>query len=293
MNKKLISVIILVSVTVSFLIPFLGKEKKSENIVTETEESTNDETVLGLYSGVIERNVMTLQNVYSKESQKQDWYCGYTTDRVNIRTEPSLTSEVLDITDFNEEIYFKQYNEDWLEIAYITYDNTPNDINAYITQAYISSKYITDTPCPSVDFNIPENNGFKSYMSYKSITDKSSRQYDLQSNYAYTGDYGIRMINNRYCIAIGTAFNAEIGDYVDLVLKNGETIQAIVADIKANEHTDHNNIATISNGCVSEFIVDAEVLASNIAKQGDVSVAKEEWNSEVVTIRIYDKNVFD
>lgn len=292
MNKRLISVIILATVAASFLIPFFGVRKETESIIIDSEEIISDEIEFDLYAGITDMNATSSQTK-NKKKIKQDWYCGYTTERVNIRTEPFLNSEVLDITDFNEEIYFKQYNEDWLEIAYITYDSVPNDINAYITQAYISSKYITDIPCPNIEFDIPENNGFKSYMSYKSITDKSSRQYDLQKNYAYTGNYGIRMINNRYCIAIGTAFNAEIGDYVDLELKNGETIQAIVSDIKANEHTDHNNIATISNGCVSEFIVDAKVLASNIARQGDVSAAKEEWNSEVSTIRIYDKNIFD
>lgn len=292
MNKRLISVIILVTVAASFLIPFFGVREEVENIIIDSEVMISDETEFDLYVGITDISATSSQTK-NKKKIKQDWYCGYTTERVNIRTEPSLNSEVLDITDFNEEIYFKQYNEDWLEIAYITYDSAPNDINAYITRAYISSKYITDIPCPNVEFNIPENNGFKSYMSYKSITDKSSRQYNLQKNYAYTGNYGIRMINNRYCIAIGTAFNAEIGDYVDLVLKNGETIQAIVSDIKADEHTDHNNIATISNGCVSEFIVDAEVLASNIARQGDVSVAKEEWNSEVSTVKIYEKNILD
>lgn len=144
-----------------------------------------------------------------------------------------------------------------------------------------------------VEYDVPNNNGFKSFMPYTAITSKESKQYKLQKEYAYTGEYGIRKVDDRYCVAIGTAFNSQIGDYADLVLKNGTIIPVIISDIKADEHTDTNNIATSSNGCVSEFVVDTNVLDKNIEKHGDVSSAKEEWDSEVVVIKVYEKNVFN
>ena len=104
-------------------------------------------------------------------------------------------------------------------------------------------------------YTMPSTSGFKSYMSYKAITSTSSPQYKLQHSYAYTGDYGIRQVNGRYCIAIGTFSGASIGTYVDLILNNGTTIHCIIGDFKSNAHTDASNMMT-SNGCVSEFIVD-------------------------------------
>ena len=143
-----------------------------------------------------------------------------------------------------------------------------------------------------IEYEVPENNGFKSFMIHTSITDKSSKQYDLQNNYAYTDESGLRKVDGRYCIAIGTAFNSEIGDYADLILDNGEVICAIVSDIKADIHTDSNNIATKSNGCVSEFIVDSKQLNKYVKKHGDISHHKEEWDSPVIKIKIYNQNIF-
>lgn len=165
----------------------------------------------------------------------------------------------------------------------------PNDCLQDIT---ISKNHIPNTSEPYDKFDVPKNSGFKSYMTYKAITDKSSKQYMLQSRYAYTGDYGIRKINDRYCVAIGTGFGAQIGDYADLILENGEIIPIIVSDIKADKDTDSGNIMTVQNGCVSEFIVDTTALSKNVMKYGDVSKATELWDSSVKEIKIYDKNVF-
>lgn len=140
-------------------------------------------------------------------------------------------------------------------------------------------------------YSIPSNSGFKSYMSYKALTSKSSPQYKLQSSYAYTGNYGIRQVNGRYCIAIGTFSNAAIGSYVDLVLENGTIIPCVVGDFKAPVHTDSSNIVTLHNGCVSEFIVDLNSLHSTAKKMGNVSYCEEGWKSPVKTMLVYNTNV--
>ena len=128
-------------------------------------------------------------------------------------------------------------------------------------------------------------------MPYQAITDKSSYQYRLQQ-IAYTDEYGIREVDSRYIIAIGTAFNANIGTYVDLELKNGEIIQCIVGDIKADLDTLEDNITTSDNGCVSEFICDVDNLVPNVKLMGDISCCNTNWNSPVIKIEIYNKNIF-
>ena len=146
-------------------------------------------------------------------------------------------------------------------------------------------------------YNIPEYYGFKSWMSYKAITNKSSKQYKLQQ-IASTGFGGVRVVDSRMCVAIGTAFGTEIGTYIDLILENGTIIPCIVGDIKDQKHTDSSNVFTIvtknkKTYCCSEFIVDTKQLDKNAAKAGDISYADDNWDSPVVSIIVYDENIFE
>lgn len=208
-------------------------------------------------------------------------YDGWAITTVNIRKKPNTNSKVLGKLSFNEHIKYIRRNDNWLEIKYNN------------QKAYVYKEYITNKRYKYIEYQVPTNSGFKSYMPYKAITNKSSNQYKLQNQYAYTGNYGIRQINGRYCVAIGTAFNAKIGDYADLILSNDEIIPIIISDIKDNKDTKSNNAVTSANGCVSEFIIDTNILNINVKKSGDVSSCKKEWNSKVVTIKIYNKNIFN
>lgn len=147
------------------------------------------------------------------------------------------------------------------------------------------------------EYQVPSNRGFKSYMSYRAITSKCSLQYKIQS-IAYTGEFGIRKVEDRFCIAIGRFSNARVGTYVDLILENEIVIPCIVGDFKANVHTDSSNMVTGHNGCVSEFVVEKERLPYVVRNNdntgsGNMSHCKEEWKSPVKIIKVYEKNVFD
>ena len=208
-------------------------------------------------------------------------YTAYTTANLNIRKEPAFDSEILGIIPFNSEILISNFNDEWAKIYFLD-ENKPF--------AYLNKSYISNDICEYKDYEL-NSEGFKSFMQYTSIKDKSSPQYRLQNEFAYTGNYGIRQVNGRYCIAIGTAFEADVGTYIDLFLENGTIIPCIVADIKSDKDTFDDNITTIQNGCVSEFVVEIDSLYSITKEKGDISYCCEEWNSPVKTIRIYDKNI--
>ena len=127
-------------------------------------------------------------------------------------------------------------------------------------------------------------------MDYRTITSTGTYEYKLQNTAAYTNDDGIRMINGRYCIAVGTAFGTRIGQYIDLVLENGTVIHCIMGDTKSDEHTDSEHVFTVASGCCSEFIVETEKL-NGVAKSGDVSNAHPEWKSAVSKVMVYNKFV--
>ena len=278
---------------VTTLVVFMLMSKKSDVYSKEIDSKRS------LYSGISKATYEILCDEFSKElsteynkisytMMSRQYLDGWTTTRVNVRKEPSIDSEVLYVEPFNNHISYIVYNDEWIEIVY-SYTNDQG-LNIEIP-AYINSKYISNSECSYTEYNVPDNKGFKSYMSYRAISSVSSPQYKLQSNYAYTGNYGIRQIDSRYCVAIGTAFNASVGTYVDLILNNGSVIPCVVSDIKANKDTDSNNIITVHNGCVSEFLVETTSLPSSVTTHGDISYCQSDWNSKVVKIRVYNKSV--
>lgn len=149
--------------------------------------------------------------------------------------------------------------------------------------SYIPKKDLSNKK-PYVIKNTPKNS-FKSYMSYK-VFSKGSKQYKLQQK-AQTGIYGIRTINGRFCIALGSYYSHKIGQKVDLIMDNGEIIKCIVGDAKADIHTDSKNQKTISNGCISEFIVDMDRLEKSAKLSGNMSSCGHTFGRSIKKIKIY------
>ena len=261
------------------------KEVKAASSMNSEEESVYSNLSSGISKNILDFiNFDEIKNVDFSIEWKQGW----ATADVNLRENPSVNSNVLGTLSFNSQIWYFQFNDEWGGITY----QTTNEYGEVITRtAYVSSEYIAPSECPYWYFSMPNNSGFKSYMSYKAISSKNSPQYILQSNHAYTGNYGIRQVNGRYCVAVGTALNVSIGTYIDLILENETVIPCIVADIKSNAHTKADNLTTASNGCVSEFVVETGALPSQVTSRGNISCANDTWNSPVSTIKIYDKNV--
>ena len=146
---------------------------------------------------------------------------------------------------------------------------------------------VTGEEIAYVELDAPKTDTIKTYMSYRAITSKSSRQYKLQNSLAYTDDNGLRMVNGRYCVALGSYYTTTIGQWVDIELENGEVIHGILADGKSDKHTDETNRICF-DGSVVEFVVDTKTLDKTAKKMGDISYLNN-WNSKVNSIKVYDK----
>ena len=306
MKRKVVDVLLITLVFTACVVkvaPISGQNKKNEEKIEENVLSnSNKRGILSVIENALEEqqglnkverteitkntNVVGGGAVKKKKIQQEGW----TTANLNVRESPSTDANILDTLPFNTYIKYYEHNNEWAEIAY---DDG---------QAYVSLDYIGDEECEFVMFNVPKTEGFKSFTQYKTkgsdkenIFNKNSRQYALQCM-AYTGTYGIRQYNNRFCVAIGTAFGASVGAYVDLILENATVIPCIVSDIKADNHTQENNMVTAHNGCVSEFIVDKyllpyEVWNTDLTGSGDISDCYKQWNSPVASVIVYDKNI--
>lgn len=184
----------------------------------------------------------------------------------------------------NQDIVFHTYTSEDLE----TSSELQNDV---INHSIIE----TEKEIEYEEFDVPYND-FKSYMPYqingKSIFSSSSKQYQLQEN-AYTSVPGLRSVNGYWCVAIGTGYkNIEIGDYAEAILENDIVIPIIVADIKADIHTDSSNKITIHDNSAIEFIVDIQHLDKKAKSMGDISYLTESYQSPVVKFRFYNRNYF-
>jgi hypothetical protein len=138
-----------------------------------------------------------------------------------------------------------------------------------------------------------EYDDFKSYEDWRDIKSKNTPHYKLQNTYAYTGEDGIRMVEGRYCIAVGSYFTTRIGQYIDVVLQNGTVIKCILGDQKADAHTDELHISHKNDKSIVEFIIDKRVMNPRIINLGSVSYLYDEWQSPVVKILVYDYNFLD
>ena len=132
-------------------------------------------------------------------------------------------------------------------------------------------------------------NGKKAYMDWECITVTSSDQYKLQTQ-AYTDSHtGIRMVNGRYCIAIGQFFCTKIGTKIDLITDDGNIIRCILGDCKANCDTNITNMYA-HDGSVSEFIVNTSSLLPKSRNTGDVSYSSDELSSRIVRVIVYEES---
>lgn len=271
----------------------LGNEKE-EQLNTEVRAGislmTTDIGDMNSYANVISNKIVSTASAASNEVTDDTILISYDNyyvkDNCNVMKDHTYESDILYTVQMNDVIYASNplFNDGVTTWSYVAYRNDTGDISL----GFIDSTELLTTPIASTDYSIPSYSGFKSYMDYRSITTKTSPAYTLSYN-GYTGNEGIRMYNGRYLIAIGMHFNASVGDYVDLTLENGTVIKGIIGDRKSWRDTEASMLFT-SNGCMSEFIVQEEYLSSLVKHKGNISFANENWDSPVVSVKIYDKN---
>lgn len=123
------------------------------------------------------------------------------------------------------------------------------------------------------EMNVPNKDStFKAYMDYRTITDVTTKQWELQQ-IAYTDCQGLRCIDGYYCVAMGSFYINELGDKFLITLEDDTTIAVIAADYKADIHTNATNqYVQLENGDINiiEFIVDEDVLNAEIAHKGSI-----------------------
>lgn len=142
-----------------------------------------------------------------------------------------------------------------------------------------------------VSMSLPDyDTSFKAYMDYRCITNTASKQYELQQK-AETDDLGLRKYGDYYLIGLGTYYADSVGEKFRITLENDKVFYAMTGDIKADIHTDENNMYSPvydSNGKfisanVIEFIVDTKAMDRKAKLSGSVGTY-ENFSGNIVKI---------
>jgi hypothetical protein len=131
---------------------------------------------------------------------------------------------------------------------------------------------------------------FKSFMSYKMISSRASKQWEFQQN-CFTDENGMRRyVENDiefYVGALGSFYGSTIGTKYRVTLSHkGEesTFYLILGDCKDDKHTDPTHKYMEANGNIIEFIVNQRKLSDLVLRMGDVSYASKDLKGSIVKI---------
>lgn len=147
----------------------------------------------------------------------------------------------------------------------------------------------------SYDEKLDLDTSFKTYMDYRTITDTSSAQYNLQQH-AWTDENGLRRIGDTYMVALGTYYTENCGEQFHVILDSGSEFDVTVGDIKDDRHTDVNNQyspvydndGNFISANIIEFIVDTDLMPSCVRRSGTVGTLND-FEGNVISIeRLYD-----
>ena len=199
---------------------------------------------------------------------------------------------VVDILDKEVEKAKREKNREKLELmraAEKAKDNIEDN-------TYIQREDRPEFPSRGVIKTIPyRNTNMKSYMDYKTVTDTASAQYKLlQKEDVYIDEEGFLRVGDKFLIAIGNYFGANVGQEVEVELSSGVKFNALIGDIKDDRHTDAMNLSH-PDGSVVEFLVNAKnkegesypEIGDLPRKMGDMSYAeKVNLKGDVVSITI-------
>jgi len=95
-----------------------------------------------------------------------------------------------------------------------------------------------------------------SHMGWQMITNQSSNQYKLRATYGMNFDsQGFGKINGKYVVAV-TTWYGNVGDTLKVDFANGESINAVIGDIKNQNDAGCNQYGHMNGQCVIEFVVD-------------------------------------
>ena len=125
------------------------------------------------------------------------------------------------------------------------------------------------------------NSSFKTYMDWRAITNTRSAQYKYIRNNAWCdwdgfmragADWEAGLNQDYYLIALGSYYGTTIGTKYRITTDTGNVFYGVLADCKADRHTNYTHQYAVRNKDVVEFIVDTRYLRKDVKRMGSANV---------------------
>lgn len=135
------------------------------------------------------------------------------------------------------------------------------------TKMLISEYSTIKQATTAVSMDLPRVSGrCKTYAYYTACNIPTTPQYQLlNSPDCHTDEEtGIRMVDDCYCVALGSFYGSAIGTKYRITFSTGNSINVILCDQKANCHTDKNNQYAVAHRDIMEFYVEKGKVPSTV-----------------------------
>lgn len=158
----------------------------------------------------------------------------------------------------------------WFIISAIIAFNTNKEVEK-VKQSYEMIIEQIETPIIVINENkvelleVCDDSTFKSWLDYRSITSRNSLQYKLQGLAETNSLTGIRMLENRYLVAL-TGIYGDVGDKLDVKLESGVLLEVMIGDVKS---VGHDYCRSNNDGSIIEFIVDKNEIDDVVRVSGN------------------------
>lgn len=216
---------------------YKGQEPVIENLIKKITVATKPE------------KITLKENSVSSKEVKMSWNPVRNADSYDIYRDNKMIKTLgVKETSFKDTISFGKTYEYQVKACF---ENKDIDKNSELSNTL---KIRASSP-----MSLPSVSGVcKTWANYQAVTAKSSPQYKLlHSDECYTDPKtGIRMVDDCYCVALGSYYGTKIGQKYIVKLSSGKQFKAILCDQKADRHTDGNNQYALNNRDIIEFYID-------------------------------------
>lgn len=132
------------------------------------------------------------------------------------------------------------------------------------------------------DLGVPSgvDTSFKTYMDYRAVTNKRSNQYKYIHKWGWrdgegfmraNGERDLGITDDYYLVALGSYYGTTIGTKYRFTTDSGRVFYGVLADCKANKHTNSTNQYG-RNKDIVEFLVDTRYLNKTVRRMGSANV---------------------
>ena len=160
------------------------------------------------------------------------------------------------------------------------FTNVNDAVNEIIVESKVEPK--SKLTVKFVPLGVPNiNSSFKTWMDYRKTSNQNSPQYKFIKKWGWSDYEGfmrcdaekdLGITDNYYLVALGSYYGTTIGTKYRISLDTGKVFYGVLAECKADVHTNSTNQFIPHNKNIVEFLIDEKRLNKYVKEMGSANV---------------------